>query len=94
MFSAVEVYVAAEVGVAIEIDGAVVSVVGAADTDHVKVCGAEFSTPSNTRAVTVYDPAVVGVPEMNPVAEPTKSPGGRPVALYVIGCPSGSLPTN
>jgi hypothetical protein len=70
------------VGVAIETVGRVVSEeVVVVPTDHVKVTVCDCRTPSNTRPVTVYVPAVVGVPEMNPVAEPTKSPGGIPVAV-------------
>jgi NAD(P)H-hydrate epimerase len=50
--------------------------------------------PSETVAVTEYVPAVVGVPEMKPVDEPTANPGGRPVAEYATGRPSGSDPTS
>ena len=35
--------------------------------------------------VTVYVPAVVGVPEINPVLVFTVSPPGRPVALKLVG---------
>jgi hypothetical protein len=80
MLVVVDVYVVADVGVAIDTVGAVVSDAGAAATVHVKFCDGEVSTPSKTDAVTVYVPAVVGVPEMNPVADPMKSPGGIPVA--------------
>ena len=69
------------VGVAIEIVGRVVSDDGVpVVTDHENVNGLDWSTPSDTLAETEYDPAFVRVPEMNPVAVPTKSPGGRPVA--------------
>jgi len=47
---------------------------------HVKVREA-LSTPSDACAVTEYVPAVVPVPEMNPVLACTESPGGRPLAL-------------
>jgi hypothetical protein len=66
------------VGAVMLTTGSVVS--AAAVTVHVKFCDGEVSTPSKTDAVTVYVPAVVGVPEMNPVADPMKSPGGIPVA--------------
>ena len=69
------------VGVPIAIDGGVVSDVAPAATDHVKVNAADWSTPSETLAVTEDVPAFVSVPEMNPVLEPMKSPGGRPVAV-------------
>jgi hypothetical protein len=69
------------VGVPIAIDGGVVSDVAPDATDHVKVNAADWSTPSETLAVTEYVPAFVSVPEMNPVVEPMKSPGGRPVAV-------------
>jgi len=94
MLVVVVVSEAAEVGVAIDTTGGVVSAVGAAATLHVKFCAGEFRTPSLTEAVTVYVPAVEGVPEMNPVAVPMNSPGGSPDAVYVIGFPSGSLPCN
>jgi hypothetical protein len=81
MLLVVDVYEAADVGVPIDTDGAVVSAAGAAATVHVNVCDGELSAPSKTDAVTGYVPAVVGVPEMNPVACPTKSPGGSPVAV-------------
>ena len=35
--------------------------------------------------VTVYVPAVVGVPEINPVLVFTVSPPGSPVALKLVG---------
>jgi hypothetical protein len=89
-----DVKVGPDVGLEIAMDGTVVSAAGALVIDHEKVCPGDCSTPSYTLAVTEYVPAVVGVPEMNPVAVPTKSPGGRPVALYVTACPSGSLPAN
>jgi hypothetical protein len=75
------VYEAADVGLAIETAGAVVSDPDPEVTDHVNDCAVDCSTPSLTLAVTVYVPDVVRVPEMNPVAEPIKSPGGRPVAV-------------
>jgi hypothetical protein len=75
------VYDAAEVGLPMEIVGGVVSDADAEVTDHVKVCATDCSTPSKTLAVTLYVPAVVAEPETNPVAEPMKSPGGRPVAV-------------
>ena len=94
MLVVVDVYEAADVGVPIDTEGAVVSAVGPAATVQVKFCEGEVSTPSNTDAVTVYVPAVDGVPEINPVADPMKRPGGIPVAIKVSGWPSGSLPDN
>ena len=76
-----EVYEAAAVGEANEINGAVVSDPLAEVTDHVNVVAVDCSTPSVTLAVIEYVPVVVGVPEMNPVAVPMKSPGGSPVAV-------------
>ena len=35
--------------------------------------------------VTLYVPAVVGVPEINPVLVFTDRPAGRPVALKLVG---------
>ena len=35
--------------------------------------------------VTVYVPAVVGVPEINPVLVSTVKPAGSPVALKLVG---------
>ena len=35
--------------------------------------------------VTLYVPAVVGVPEINPVLVFTDKPAGRPVALKLVG---------
>ena len=35
--------------------------------------------------VTVYVPAVVGVPEINPVLVFTVKPGGSPIALKLVG---------
>ena len=35
--------------------------------------------------VTVYVPAVVGVPEINPVLVFTSKPAGSPVALKLVG---------
>jgi hypothetical protein len=35
--------------------------------------------------VTLYVPAVVGVPEINPVLVLTVKPGGSPVALKLVG---------
>jgi hypothetical protein len=81
IFEPVATYDALAVGVAIEMSGNVVSGVGAAVTVHENVWGVDCSTPSDTPAVTEYVPAVDGVPETNPVAEPTKSPGGSPVAV-------------
>ena len=83
-------YVVAVVGVAIETVGRVVSP-GAVVIAHVNACDV-VSVPSKARAVTEYVPAVVPVPEMNPVLAITVRPGGSPVALYVSGCESGSEP--
>jgi len=35
--------------------------------------------------VTLYVPAVVGVPEINPVLVSTLKPAGRPIALKLVG---------
>lgn len=35
--------------------------------------------------VTLYVPVVVGVPEINPVVGSTVRPGGKPVALKLVG---------
>ena len=60
-------------------------------TAHVNVCDV-VSVPSEAPAVTEYVPAVVAVPEINPVLAMTVRPGGNPVALYVSGWESGSDP--
>ena len=58
---------------------------------HVNVCDV-LRLPSDTLAVTVYVPAVVGVPPIAPVLDVSVNPGGRPVAENVTGRPSGSEP--
>ena len=60
---------------------------------HVNVW-TDDSDSSRAVRVTLYVPTVVGVPEMKPVDDCTVSPGGSPVAVYVSGCPSGSLASN
>ena len=49
---------------------------------------------SVTLKVRLEVPLAVGVPEIRPVEVLTLDPPGRLVALYVIGLPSGSLPTS
>ena len=80
----------AVVGLVIATTGAVVS---DATMVHVNVRDAD-RTPSETDAVTVNTPALVGVPLMRPVDAATKSPAGRPAAAYVRGSPSGSEPAS
>jgi hypothetical protein len=76
-----DVNAALAVGEVIEMTGGALSEVVPDVTDHVNVNGEDCNTPSNTLAVMENVPAVVTVPEMNPVAVPTKRPGGRPVAV-------------
>ena len=52
-----------------------------ATTVQVKAVGV-VERPSVTETVTLYTPAVVGVPVMRPVTGSMLSPGGRSVALY------------
>ncbi len=59
-------------------------------TVHVKPCDT-LNSASLAVSVTLYVPAVVGVPVMVRAPLLTVSPAGRPVALNVIGSPSGSL---
>ena len=48
-------------------------------------------SPSLTKMVTLYVPAVVGVPVIRPVLEFIVTPSGSPVCVNVNGEPSGSL---
>jgi hypothetical protein len=82
------------VGPVIVMVGAVVSApLVLVDIVHVNDCDV-VNAPSNARAVTANDPAVVPVPEMKPVLPCTERPGGRPEALYVSGWDAGSEPTS
>src|SRR5438105_6065693 len=47
---------------------------------QVKAADPDAPVPSRAVTVTLYVPAVVGVPEIRPVAELTDRPGGRPAA--------------
>jgi len=61
--------------------GGVASEVGAVATVQVNACAADWSRPSDDRALTENDPAVVGVPEMKPVLAIKERPAGNPEAL-------------
>jgi len=52
------------------------------------------SVPSDTVAVTEYEPAAVGMPAIAPVDTVSDNPGGRPVAEYESGSPFASVPTS
>jgi hypothetical protein len=81
-------YVAAEVGPVTVTAGAVTSgevIVQVNDWEAV-------SHPSDAVAITLKEPAVVGVPEMKPVDDWRAKPGGSPVVVYDTDCPSGSTP--
>jgi hypothetical protein len=52
-----------------------------------------LTSPSLTKMVTLYVPALVGVPVICPVLELSATPGGRPVCVKVRREPSGSLTT-
>jgi len=82
-------------GVAVEIEPVGfngVATPGTADwIVHVNVTDA-VRVPSEAVTVTVYVPAVVGVPPIAPVLVVKVRPGGRPVAENVTGAPSGSEP--
>jgi len=74
----VVVKVAAGVGPVMVTNGDVES--PAAVIVHVNVWDA-CNTPSEIVAVTLNVPALVGVPEMNPVPTPSDNPGGMPLAV-------------